>query len=64
MKAVIFPADVDGLKAIVFDLRKREKQLAQEKRQVENDFGKKRAMLKGMFISKEGMYLMNTFFKH
>ncbi|XP_031551610.1 rab GTPase-binding effector protein 1-like [Actinia tenebrosa] len=47
------PEDVDNLKAIVLELRKKEKQLLQEKQQAENDFGKKRAMLKDIFISKE-----------
>lgn len=41
---------------MVVDLREREQKLMEEKQTTENEFGKQRAKIKGIFISKEGKY--------
>lgn len=43
-----------ALKAELQDLRKRELRYMKEKTESENEFGKKRAMFKDLFMSKEG----------
>lgn len=41
---------------MVADLKKREKNLIEEKQQTEAEYGKQRAKIKGIFISKEGKF--------
>lgn len=47
------PDDVESLHKLVQELRQREKDLINEKQEMENEFGQKRAQLKDLFIQKE-----------